>query len=442
MESIRVQARVLPLVLAITLGPSSCSCSKELVATEPVATEPVATTRTSTPVRTFAKTYAGELDRLDAAVEELQRLAAGPQQKSWMTRARLAGVYAERARLSGDWQDYQRADASLAEAFQMAGEGAGPFLARARLRYSLHRLNDAERDLAAFEKTLLLSDAERTSIAKLRAQIAFERGDYDAARRGLEAVDEADPTPETKAARGLYAWKTGDFASAEALYEDARARDHGNSAWARAWYPLQLGLMDLERGRYDDALAHYQDAEKALPGWWLVEEHMAELHALSGRHEAARAIYIDVVARTGNPELMDALADVEHALGNEKATTQWRVRAKAAHEARLALHPAAATGHTLEHFLEHGEPVRALELARADHELRPNAAAKTALAAAYLKAGRKEDAAKIVDEALQSPLRTAYLFSVAFEAYDAVGRTAEASLQKRNAMALNPHAFD
>ena len=53
-----------------------------------------------------------------------------------------------------------------------------------------------------------------------------------------------------------------------------------------------------ERARILDnvvALEHLQGAEAELPGWWLVQEHIAEIHNRRSEHGKAIAIYEELV---------------------------------------------------------------------------------------------------------------------------------------------------
>ena len=63
-----------------------------------------------------------------------------------------------------------------------------------------------------------------------------------------------------------------------------------------SWIELQRGVLDLERGRYDDAGQHYQHAANAFSGSWLVEVHVAALNAAEGNLEVAATLYRKVLA--------------------------------------------------------------------------------------------------------------------------------------------------
>lgn len=331
---------------------------------------------------------------LDAAVMHHQRRAAA-EPTSWLDLERIALVHLGRAHLSGDYAEYEKAEAALESAFQRAPEGSGPFLTRARLAFTLHRLDDVEADLAAAERAILMKKSQRLAIDELRASVAFQRGDYATAKARLEAVLEERTTATALARLAQIYWKTGDFERAEALYLDAITQTPPTNVERHAWLELMRGLLDLDRERLDDALAHYRAADSMFDGWYLIEEHIAEIHALKGAHETAREQYEDLVDRTNSPEFMDALAETYAALDRNDDAIAMRNRARQRYEAQLARFPEAAYGHALDHYLETKDASRAVDLAEKNAAIRPNPEALEKLASAYELAGRDGDAASI-----------------------------------------------
>jgi thioredoxin-like negative regulator of GroEL len=268
-------------------------------------------------------------------------------------------------------------------------------------------------------------------------------GNYEEARQLLEEAAELEQSLGNLSTLALWHWKTGDLETAEALYDAAEETYRGRSTEPRAWLDLQRGLLDLDRGRYREALVHYRDADRDLPGWYLVDEHIAEVVRLLGDREEARSIYLRVVASTGNPEFMDALADMAKEDGDQAGERAWTRRAREAYEAQLLRFPEAASGHALEHFLDSGErPDRALNIARQNHVNRPNGEAKTLLARAALAAGELGEAQAAVEDALASAWRTADLHAVAADVYGSLGDSTTAAQQARLALQINPRALD
>jgi tetratricopeptide (TPR) repeat protein len=450
-------ARILSLALPFALG--GCGAADSTPTPEkvpasalpPPQTEPEAKkadTKAPAPPKTpkapTIPTYDGELATMDKTIAStLARAEKVP--KSYLVLEQAAGMHLSRARLSGDWNDYARAEEILEKAFTVR-EGIGPYAARARFNYTMHRLDRIDADLAKLEKrpAELVADGEEAGLVTLRGEIAFQRGDYDTAEKRYDEALKLDPdNAGALTAKATFLWKTGAFDEAEALYDRVEAAYHGKSAEPRAWYRLMHGLLDLDRGRYDEALAHYREAEAQLSGWWLVDEHVAEILTLTGKTEEAKALYLDVIERTGNPEFLDAMAGILKEEGKTDEAAEYVKKARAVYEEQLAKYPEAAYGHALGHFLETGDdPARALDLAEKNYALRGNGDAATKLAEAHLLAGDAKAAGKLVDKTLKTRWKSADLHVTAASVYEALGRADDAAAQKAAALAINPRAFD
>jgi tetratricopeptide (TPR) repeat protein len=173
-----------------------------------------------------------------------------------------------------------------------------------------------------------------------------------------------------------------------------------------AWLELQRGLIDLEYGRYQQALDHYRLACRAYSGYWLIEEHIAEALQLTGQTGEAIALYRGIIERTRNPEFVTALADILLASDPGAAAALYR-EADALYGEQYALYPEAVAGHLIEYLLEKQDiDPRLLEYAEWNHRLRPNAEAKLLLARTYLKLGEVATARSLMGEILKTPWRT------------------------------------
>ncbi|MEM9196018.1 MAG: hypothetical protein AAGF12_43030 [Myxococcota bacterium] len=227
---------------------------------------------------------------------------------------------------------------------------------------------------------------------------------------------------------------------AEELY--AEALDQPVGPETIAWLELQRGLMDLERNSLAQALRHYRRADAEFPGWYLVEEHIAEILTLQEKYDEAMAIYTEVVERTGSPEFMVAIAGVHEAEGRPEEATRWLARAKEGYDARVENFPEAAVGHAYEFYLEHSDDVAQLvAMAERNHELRPGADSKLGLAQAYIRAGRADEAQTLVETARSTPYRTADLHAVAALLFEAAGDS-RAAEERRLATEIHPEIFD
>lgn len=382
-----------------------------------------------------------ELERLDRQIEA-GILAAEQREDDWLTWSVISAQYVERARLSGEFEDYARADRAMARAFAIAPEGAGPFLSRAALHATLHRFDRAEDDLGAAEGAAVVLDADRARIRAMRADVAFHRGDYALALALYDAQLAAGRSVETLIPRAQYAWSTADFAEAEALLDEARriAIHRG----ARRYVCLARTTMERARGRAEAALAELARCREdgALEAA-LADEEIAAVRLELGQIDAAQAAYLDLAARPGGVEAMDQLARIARARGDGAEFERWRDAARGVHEARLALLPEAARGHALRHYLElEDDPARAVALAEADRAVRGGGETVTLLALAYLRAGRIADAIATIDALLETPWSTGAAHATASLAHATAGDAERAARERARAEAIAPGASE
>ncbi len=437
------RSRLRPSIVLAALGlVAGCSCGTDAPAPLPViATTAPTAVPAPEPAPVDDSAYGLELVAMNAQIEALEQ-AATRYATDWTRTERLSYAYEQRASLTGDHEDYQRALDAMDRAFRAAPEGTGPFLSRAHLNYTLHRLDAASADLDAADRARLMTPADRNSISTLRGDIAFHRGDLVEAERRHRATDEVLQTSSSAFRVAYDLWQTARFDEAERWLGLAEARVPTSDARTRAWIRLQMGLMDLDRGRWASALAHYEEADRRYSGWWLVHEHIAEVLVELGRLDEAEERYRDVVARTDNPELIDALADLLESRGETAEVASLRSRADALFEDQLQHLPEAAYGHALEHFLEHGTPARALALAEANHRTRPGGEATVRLAQALLRSERAPEARARLEALLETPYRTAELHATMVEAARATGDEALATEHARLATEIHPSIME
>ncbi|MEL7304292.1 MAG: hypothetical protein AAFZ38_07110 [Myxococcota bacterium] len=379
--------------------------------------------------------YRAEKGRLRRRMD-FERRRSVEQPASAVVLSRVAGLELEWARLTGEYDAYDRAEVAVTRAFAIAEGQSGPYLTRAQLRFALHDLDGALSDLAHAKSSTL--GGSRASSLALRGSIHCHAGRYAEARKDLESAVDLDATPRTLSALALLEWKSGRFEAAEVLYRRAASSYHGREAQPRAWSHLVLGLLDLDRGRLDEALVHYQEADAEMKGWWLVQEHIAEVRTQRGELETAEALYRGVVEETQSPELMAAYADVLELRRRTSDAESWRARAQAEFDRRLARWPSATSGHALDFLLEHSTPSRALELAQANHRLRPGGDASVGLARAYLFSDDVRLAREVIDSVRDTPYRSAELFAVAADIYQADGDSEAAAEARSRALKIDP----
>lgn len=385
------------------------------------------------------RTYSAELKQLDTDIRGIGKLIeSAPANR--LNHERMAASRMQRARLTGSYDDYALAEASLKTVFQK-DPGASSLRLRAKLHYSLHRLPEARTDFEAAKPTSKRTPGGVASLEAFEANLAMQAGDSKKAAKHFDASLASKRTTSNLASVAVYRWKTGDFDQAEALFREALKSYHGKPMEPRAWLHLNLGLLDLDRGRYDDALAHYREAETFLKGYWLIDEHIAEILTLQGKTEEAKVLYLDILERTSNPEFMDAMAGILFEEGKDEDAKAYVTKARKRYEEQTAKYPEAAYGHALGHYIEFGEDAAfVLELAKKNYALRPNLEAAVMLAEAQLKAGDPKAAAKALAPTLKSDFKSAELYATAAEVQAKLGKDKKAQDFLKQAQAIDPTA--
>lgn len=305
------------------------------------------------------------------------------------------------AALTGDYEDFKAAEDSINAALQAHGPADDLLFFSAHLNFKLHRFQVAREIIASMPYP-----EASASLRALAADIDLQQGRYAEALGAYEKLVAGKPGWDALARLAYYRLKTGQPAAADELYRRAADLIPAKEMRAFAWVELQRGLVDLEYGRPEQALAHYRLADRAWTGYWLIEEHIAEALHLTGRTREAIALYRKIIERTHNPEFMTALANILAATDPPAAEALY-AGADALYRRQFELYPEAAAGHLIEHLLERSDAdPRLREYAEWNHALRPNAEAKLLLARSYLKLGDSAAARGLIGEILQTPWRT------------------------------------
>lgn len=312
-------------------------------------------------------------------------------------------------------------------------------MAQASLDMPLHRLSALPGSLEHAEGALNLDNNARASIVMLRAQSDLLTDRYTLASERIDEAMELHISMGGHSNAGRLAWLTGDFGTAHAEYDAAQAMYFCTSTEPIAWFHLQRGLMDLDRGQYEEALAHYLDADTALPGYWLVHEHIAEVLWAMGDIREANVMHAEVVARKGTPDLQDTYAEFFMERGKDRQAAERLAASDITWEARIADFPDATYGHAVDHFLL-TDPHRAVLLAEAQLVEQPSAAAHTTLAKTLFGVSRVAEARAVVDLALATDWRHADTFALASQIFAADGDTLRATALCEQATAMNPHS--
>jgi tetratricopeptide (TPR) repeat protein len=347
---------------------------------------------------------------------------------------RRAGRLYQRAALTGRLDEFATAETGIAEALQQIGPWPDLCLLKANLDMKFHRLEETKRALD-MAPGLAASFPGRV----VWADIHLQEGRYQEAKEACETLIAEDRTWDNLARLAYWESKFGDLAEAERLYGEAEDEITAKEMRGYAWVELQKGLLHLRRGRYDDAAGHYSRAGEGYTGYWLVDDHMAELLGSEGKYDEAVSRYERVLAANPRPELQQAFGELFAAMGDQEQADKWF------DEALAGFLEASNQGgvHYYHHLVDFFSDVRvngpaAVTWARRDFELRRNFATEGALAWALYRDGQIEEARRMMDSALASGVRDAHLFAKAATIKAAAGCRRESKELAACAAEMNP----
>jgi tetratricopeptide (TPR) repeat protein len=379
-------------------------------------------------------TYTQALADADRAVDSARRML-GLHADEWLRMEVLARALFARHRLTASPTDLAEADRLLDRALATVPWPAGPALTRAQVSLAEHDLAGAERALARFDAWAVPGSAgEQANAHSIRCEIAFERGDLTQARELCAASD--DLGLELRRANLLA--KTGETAEAVRIVE-TQLRTARLSPQALATVALTRASVALAQGDWRGSGQWAHAAERVFPGYWLSEAHLAQQAALDGDRAGARTRYAVLATRTGNPDVLDALARLATADGRTAEAREWAAKAAVAWDDRARLLPEAYATHHAEHLLLYGDQRLALAMAEADYRLRPYAGTIVHYAYALWRNGEAARALEVVSKGEARGFLTAEMKLVEAIALGSLGRAAEAGEALAEARRLNPH---
>ena len=378
--------------------------------------------------------YQHDLEAIDRDAAELQNEAkSGSLDKQQITR--LAYRIYQRAALTGRPDDFVAAEAAINAAFQQISAWPDLCLLKAHLDMKLHRLVETKYDLD-LAPGLAGSFAGRV----VWADIHLQEGRYQEAKQSCEALIAENRTWDLLARLAFWESKFGDINDALRLYTEAEDEITAKEMRGYAWVQLQKGLIALRAGRFDEAAEHYHRAGQSYSGYWLVDDHMAELLATEGRYDEAVKLYKGVIEATPKPELHQAFGELYTAMGSlDDAEKHF--------DAALQGFLTATDNGGIQyyhHLVDFFSDVRengpeAVHWARKDYDLRRNYATEGALGWALYRDDQIDEALEMMTRALASGVKDAHLFAKAATVEQAAGNARAAEDLTRRAFALNPH---
>jgi tetratricopeptide (TPR) repeat protein len=369
---------------------------------------------------------------------EMQRIAtdsaalSGASDPEAITR-RLYRLY-QKAAISGDLPGLMAVQHVIDNAIPTLSNPSDLYLLKANTAFKLHKLADVAAALRA-DPSVYDSDEGRL----IRADLDFQHGRYRAAESGYLEVLQRERSWAALARLAHLRGRMGDPSGADGLYEEAQDQLTAKETRAYAWLEVQRGFLHFTRGRHGKARTHYRRADAAYPGYWLVEEHIAELLGAEGRYDEAAGVLERVVSTVHRPDLDQALGELYELAGQSGSALSWKQRALRAYLDSAQLGEVHYFHHLVDYYTDVAEDgAEAVRWAYDDLHLRENFATQAALAWALYRNGQFSDARHWIDRALSSGVVDALIDFRGGEIYRAAGNEIRSRELRERALSLNP----
>jgi tetratricopeptide (TPR) repeat protein len=358
----------------------------------------------------------------------------------------LGAAFFQRARETGDVEDFQLAEQALNKSLALnnADFSAEPaYSTMAEVCMGEHRFSDA---VSYAQKALALGSGDLSSFA-IVGDANADMGEYERAAIAYSRLDvSGDPAAQPRSvyvrdSRTSYLkFVSGDTPGAIQLMQSAVAAGTEARLPAEnlAWLYYELGEYEFQAGDIGAANHAYLTALNIHPGDYRAMAGLGKLRGTQGRYDEAIKLYQSAIAVVPMPMFVAELGDIYNQAGNPaEAKKQYRLVEyigmlghinQVLHNRDLALFYA-------DHDIKLDE---ALALAHKEFEVRHDIYTWDALAWALYKNGKYQEASDAMEQALRPGTRDALLFFHAGMIASQLGQTSQAKERLQTALSINP----
>jgi tetratricopeptide (TPR) repeat protein len=358
----------------------------------------------------------------------------------------LGAAFFQRARETGDVEDFQLAEQALNKSLALnnADFSAEPaFSTMAEVCMGEHRFSDA---ITYAQKALALGSGDLSSFA-IVGDANADMGEYERAAIAYSRLDISGQSAAQP--RNIYVrdsrtsylkFVSGDTPGAIRLMQSAVAAGTEARLPAEnlAWLYYELGEYEFQAGDIGAANHAYLTALNIHPGDYRTLAGLGKLRGTRGRYDEAIKLYQSAIAVVPMPMYVAELGDMYNKAGDlAEAKKQYRLVEyigmlghinQVLHNRDLALF-----------YADHDmKPDEALALAHKEFEVRHDIYTWDALAWALYKNGKYQEASDASEHALRSGTRDALLFFHAGMIASRLGQTSKATERLQTALSINP----
>jgi tetratricopeptide (TPR) repeat protein len=352
-------------------------------------------------------------------------------------RSQLAALYMDRARATGGFTDYERAERLARRSLALRTEHNSQTFGL--LASALLARHDFAQALVVAKTADSLDPGVPRHVALL-GEIELEIGDYGAANTHFASIH-FDADQFTIAAR-VARWRelTGHADAARRLLRGAVARVDRRDEFPRvqvAGVHYRLGELELRTGHLDSAAAAYRRGLAIFPEDYRILGGLARLSAARGEWKQAVEYGNEAIAIQLDPATLGTISEAYAALGDSAQSAQYaRAMATSALKQPGPIHRAWGL-----FLLDHGSKSdvdRVLAKTRVEMRTRHDVYGYDLLAWALHKQGRDAAACAAMKHALAQHTEDAQLFYHAGMIERALGNAEAARSYLGQAVAMNP----
>jgi tetratricopeptide (TPR) repeat protein len=359
----------------------------------------------------------------------------------------LGAAFFQRARETGDVEDFQQAEQALNRSLDLNSadfSAATAYSTMAEVCMGEHRFSDA---VTYAQKALSLGSGDLSPFA-IVGDANADMGEYERAAIAYSRLDAsgesaADPhNVYVRDSRTSYLkFVSGDTRGAIRLMQSAvtAGTEARLPAENLAWLYYELGEYESQAGDIAAANSAYLTALTIHPGDYRAMAGLGKLRGNQGRYWEAIKLYQSAVAVVPMPMFVAELGDMYTRAGNSaEAKKQYQLVEyigllghinQVLHNRDLALF-----------YADHDTKLdEALTLAHKEFEVRHDIYTWDALAWALYKNGKYQEASDAMQNALRPGARDALLFFHAGMIASRLGQTSQAKERLQTALSINPH---
>ncbi len=336
-----------------------------------------------------------EIERLIRAFG--RRVRARPNALDYTFLGRLGLL---RGRLTGDVAAYAQARGDLTKALDIYPDDPEAAALLAVVRYTTHDFAGAL-DLAS---GVYAQDQTQYGALAVIGDAQMELGRYDEATTTFARLARDVPgAGAVQARRSRMAFLGGDSGEAIRLaaIAETQAREAGAFGAELSFYSILQGQLAFDAAEYDEAAAHYEDALRVAPDYYVARAMLAKARAAQGRTEDAIRLYMRAIAAVPQPESLAALGDL-YAIRGERQLAEEQYAVVEAIATIASVNRQVYDRQLAIFYADHDVHVdRAVAIARGELRIRRDIYGYDAYAWALYKSGRLEEARAASEKALR-----------------------------------------